>query len=215
MKPEHSDIVPVAGFGDSALPPRRLSTVLMALAREAKDSVTIEQIREALGDRSFATLLVFFAGLNLLPFPPGSTLILGIPLLLIAVQMVIGSRTAWLPRFVLAKSVSADKFRYMSEKLVPRLEWIERIIRPRYWPFDRSRADRVLGLAAFVMAIVVILPIPFGNWFPALSCALVGLALFERDGILLAIAFVCCLFSFALIGVVFGTAGALASMLFN
>lgn len=215
MKPQHSDLVPIAGFGDSALPPRRLSAVLMELAREAKDSVTIEQIREALGDRSFATLLVFFAGLNLLPFPPGSTLILGIPLLLIAFQMVLGNRTAWLPRFVLAKSVSADKFRYMSEKLVPRLEWVERIIRPRYWPFERKRADRILGVLALILAIAVTLPIPFGNWFPALSCALVGLALSERDGVLLATAIACGLFSFALIGVVVGTAGALASMLLH
>lgn len=212
---ESSELAPVASLGKAGLPPRRLSAIFLELAREAKDAVTIEQIREALGDRSFATLLVFFAFLNLLPFPPGSTLILGIPLLLISLQMVLGNRTAWLPRFVLAKSVSADRFRYMSERVVPRLQWLERLIRPRYWPFVRGRADRVLGAVALILAIAVTLPIPFGNWFPALSCALIGLALSERDGILLATAVACGILSLAFIGVVVGAAGALANAAFG
>lgn len=38
-----------------------------------------------------------------------------------------------------------------------------------------------------MLAIVVTLPIPFGNWLPALATALIGLSLIERDGVLLAI----------------------------
>lgn len=212
MKLKHPDLV-ATEIAKVEGQPRRLSVIFLELAYGAKDTVTIEQIREALGDRSFAALLVFFACLNLLPFPPGSTLILGIPLLLIAIQMVAGNRTAWLPRFMLAKSISVERFRYMSERLVPRLEWIERLIRPRYWPFARGRAERVLGLVALILAIAVTLPIPFGNWLPALSCALVGMALSERDGILLATALTFGILSFALIGVVVGAAGALAGVL--
>ena len=37
---------------------------------------------------------------------------------------------------------------------------------------------------ALVLAIVVTLPIPLGNWLPAFATALLGLALSERDGIL-------------------------------
>ncbi|UUP16025.1 exopolysaccharide biosynthesis protein [Nitratireductor thuwali] len=190
--------------------PRRLSRVFEELAGNAHGSVTVEQLRQALGDRSFATLLVFFSCLNMLPLPPGSTLVLGIPLILLSIQMVLGSRTVWLPRFVLRKSLTADSFRHMSGRLVPRIKWVEKLIRPRYWPFARDHADRIIGLIALILSIAVTLPIPLGNWFPAFSCALVGLALSERDGVLLGVAVVSGTLSLLVIAVVIGAASMVA-----
>ncbi|MCT7375251.1 exopolysaccharide biosynthesis protein [Chelativorans salis] len=195
------------------LPPRRLSMIFEELASNAEGTVTVEQLRQALGDRSFATLLVFFSSINLLPLPPGSTLVLGIPLLLLSIQMVFGQRTVWLPRFILQKSLSAAQFRGMSERLIPKIKWVERLIRPRYWPFARDHADRFIGIIALILAIAVTLPIPLGNWFPAFSCALVGLALSERDGILLTVAVASGALSLIVIAVVIGAAGMLASAL--
>ncbi|MBN7758624.1 exopolysaccharide biosynthesis protein [Nitratireductor aquimarinus] len=205
MKAEGTDLDTVLGAPPAELPPRRLSRIFRDLAKRAEDKVSIGEIRQALGDRSFATLFVFFACLNLLPFPPGSTVILGPPLVLIAIQMVMGNRTVWLPNFLLNKSIGADKFRHMSERFIPRLILVERLIKPRYWPFARDHADRVIGLIALVLSIAVTLPIPLGNWFPAFSCVLVGLALSERDGILLSIAITCGVLSLLVIaGVVVG-----------
>lgn len=202
----------VAGVPARAIPPRRLSSILEELAVGAREAITVAQIRDAMGDRGFAALLVVFSAVNMLPLPPGATLVLGLPLLLVALQMVLGSRTAWLPRFLLDKSIAVERFRGLSKRAVPYLRWIERLIRPRYWPFARDGADRVIGMIALVLAIAVTLPIPFGNWFPAFSCALVGLALSERDGLLLSVAVVSGVMSLALMGVVVGAAGALAAM---
>lgn len=194
------------------LPPRRISRILNDLAREAEGAITFEQIRQALGDRSFATLLVLFSCLNMLPFPPGSTLILGVPLLLLAAQMIVGRRTVWLPRFLLRRSIRAEKFRHMSDRFAPRLEWLERFIRPRMWP-SHTRIDRIVGFMVLVLAIAITLPVPFGNWFPALACALTGLALSERDGLLFAIAAIVSLLALTLFAAVIGAAGMLASFL--
>lgn len=212
---EESTMDMVSGTTAEADAPRRLSRIFEELSNTAEEAVTVEQLRNALGDRSFATLLVLFSCLNMLPLPPGSTLVLGIPLLLLCIQMVAGSRTVWLPQFVLTKSVSAEKFRNLTAKMLPRLKWIEQLIRPRYWPFARNHADRIIGTIALVLAIAVTLPIPFGNWFPAFSCALVGLALSERDGILLAIAVTSGLLSLAVIAFVIGAASVLAAALFH
>src|SRR5690606_35667370 len=125
MRPDIAEIDAVPAIVMHSGPPRRLSRIFADLAREAEGVVTVEQIRQALGDRSFATLLVFLACLNLLPFPPGSTLLLGIPLMLISLQMVRRDSTVWLPRFILRKSVGAKQFRLLTDRLVPRLEWIE------------------------------------------------------------------------------------------
>ena len=44
-------------------------------------------------------------------------------------------------------------------------------------------SERLIGLAVLVLAFVLILPIPFGNFVPALTCALFSLALMQRDGL--------------------------------
>ena len=192
--------------------PRRLSTVFSELGCNADQAVTIGEIRDALADRGFAALLVLFAAFNLLPLPPGSTLVFGIPLMLVSAQMVAGHRTPWLPERVLRYSISAERFRSACGKLMPYLEWLERTVKPRHWPFARGKADRIVGVVTLVLGTVVFLPIPLGNWLPALSIALIGFALSERDGILLGAGVVVGILSFAVIGLVFGTAGYLASM---
>ena len=186
------------------LPPR-LSQVFQSLADNANGPVTVRQIRDALGDRSFAALLVFFAAINLLPLPPGTTLVLGLPLMIVSAQMVWGRKIAWLPQFILVRSVQAEQFRALAERFIPRLVWLERWIKPRFWPMPDRYDERVIGLLALVMGTLVTLPIPLGNWFPALTIALSGLALSERDGILLGVAAIAGAFSIVLIVALAGT----------
>ncbi|MEN0002115.1 MAG: exopolysaccharide biosynthesis protein, partial [Pseudomonadota bacterium] len=116
--------------------PRTLSLVLSELAaRQDGRDVSVRAIREALADRSFATLLLLTCLLNLLPFPPGSTLLLGIPIMVVAVQMILGMQTVWLPQFFLNISLKARTFNKLTTVILPRLQKMERIIRPRHWPF--------------------------------------------------------------------------------
>ncbi|TKT80414.1 exopolysaccharide biosynthesis protein [Aquamicrobium sp. LC103] len=193
----------------------RLSQIFTDLAGRTDASISIRQIRDAIGDRSFAALLVLFAALNLLPLPPGSTLLFGIPLILISAQMVLGHDTAWLPRRFLDKSIAIDRFRISIAKIVPRLEWLERMVRPRYWPFRGGQADRIVGILSLILAIVVTLPIPLGNWLPAFATGIFGLALSERDGVFLGIGVAVTVLAFAVIGLVFGTAGVVANAAFG
>jgi hypothetical protein len=196
--------------------PRRLSEVFEELSSDATEPVTIQRVRDALGDRSLAALLAFFAAINLLPLPPGTTIVLGPPLVIIAVQMLLGHARVWLPQSVLRRSIAADKFRQMTAKAMPRLLWLERLIRPRYWPFPSERsADKVIGAIALVFAIAVTLPIPFGNWLPAFSIFLLSLALSERDGLFLVAGLVVGVVAFLVIALVAGTAHAMYGAFFG
>lgn len=187
--------------------PRRLSELFAQLARDAQGEVSVASIRDALGERSLAAFVVLFAALNLLPAPPGTSAILGLPLIIVSAQMLIGARRAWLPGFILRRSLSAERFRTAMDWILPRLARIERYVRPRLWPFWRRRGERVVGAAAFVLAIIVTLPIPLGNWLPAFAAALIGLSLIERDGILLAIGGVVGIASIGIVVAVVGAAG--------
>lgn len=186
---------------------RRLSEVFAQLARDAEGPVSIAHIRDTLGNRSFAPLLVLFAAFNLIPLPPGASAFLGLPLVIVSAQMVYGSKRAWLPAFIVNRSLSAETFRSVMEWVIPRLVRIERYIRPRYWPFWRRQGDRFIGVIALVLAVVVTLPIPLGNWLPAFSTALLGLALSERDGILFAIGTAVGIAALGVIVAVIGAAG--------
>jgi len=62
--------------------PRRLSQLFINLSSQAQGAVSIGTIRDALGNRSFAALLVLFALINLIPLPPGTSAVLGLPLLI-------------------------------------------------------------------------------------------------------------------------------------
>jgi len=195
--------------------PRRLSDLFAQLSEEAEGPITVGTIRDALGDRSFATLLVFFSSLNLLPLPPGTSIFLGIPIVIVAAQMVLGYQKTWLPASLLSKSIALDRFRAGSARVVPLLQRLERLVRPRYWPFWRHQGDRVIGIIALILGIAVVLPVPLGNWLPAFASALVGLALSERDGILFGVAVAIGVTSIAIILAVVVSAGAVLNLLWE
>jgi hypothetical protein len=210
------DQAPASAGAYRAPGPRRMSVVFEELSRDVSAAVTIRQVRDALGDRSLAALLAFFAAINLLPLPPGTTIVLGPPLVIVAAQMMLGHARVWLPRSVLNRSIEADRFRQMTARAMPRLQWLERLIRPRYWPFrDERTADRVIGAIALLFAIAVTLPIPLGNWLPACSIFLLSLALSERDGLCLIAGMVVGVISILVIALVAGAAHAMYGAVFG
>jgi hypothetical protein len=167
---------------------RALSRVLRDFANTTQGEVKLAELRDALGDRSFAALLAVFSSINLIPIlPPGSTLVFGIPPLIIAVQMLLGHERVWLPNRLLQWGFSADRFRSLIRSVTPRLRRLEHFIKPRYWPFSAKNGEKLVGLTSILLSILVILPIPGANWIPAFAMVLMGLALSERDGLLYAI----------------------------
>jgi hypothetical protein len=183
-----------------------LSSVLTDMAALPNDAFSIADLRDALADRGFATLLFLFAAINLLPLPPGSSAILGLPPLIIAAQMIVGQSKVWLPDFILKRPISAGRFRQIVTRLTPWLRRAEALVKPRLWPFPMTLADRMIGLIAFALSILLVAPIPFGNWLPAFAIALYGLALSERDGIVLSAAVLVTLAALGVIGAIFGSA---------
>ncbi|GHC75483.1 exopolysaccharide biosynthesis protein [Limoniibacter endophyticus] len=200
--------VPLERSGGNDDDRTHLSDIFSQMAERATGPVSIETIRDGLGDRSFSALLVLFAALNMLPLPPGATAIFGAPLLIVAAQMVWGSKRVWLPRFLAKKEIGETQFKALIARMVPRLKQMERLVRPRYWLFGRND-ERLIGAIALLMGILITLPIPLGNWFPACATAILGLALVEKDGVLFWIGIAVGIFAICLIGAFIGSAGAL------
>jgi hypothetical protein len=77
----------------------RLSEILARLAEPATGSVTLGDVLSAVGERSFGALLVILAIPNMVAgLIPGLSILLGLPLLLVSVQLLVGAEKPWLPR---------------------------------------------------------------------------------------------------------------------
>lgn len=194
--------------------PKKLSDLLAELAGNAGETVSIRQIAEALEDRSFGAFLVVFSFPNLIPLPPGATVVLGLPMVFVAWQIFIGYEKVWLPRPIADYAIERSRFQAMVKKAAPWLQRSENWVRPRNWPINGVFRERLFGLFALALAVTCVIPIPFGNWLPAFAVAVLGVAHTERDGNCLAIGVGVGILSMLLALIVLLAFGALLSKLF-
>lgn len=158
-----------------------LSDVLQRLADEEGERVSIGDLLRELGDRALGALLFVFAFPNVLPAPPGTSAILGLPLVFLAAQLAF-RLPPWLPGFIARRSMPRQSFRSLVQRMRPWLQRAERLLRPRASFLALPPMEYAVGLLCLVLAVVVLLPIPMGNMLPALSISLLALGILERDG---------------------------------
>ncbi|MEY8142404.1 exopolysaccharide biosynthesis protein [Falsihalocynthiibacter sp. CO-5D18] len=194
-------------------PAKKLSDVLRELDQGAGDRISLGDLITALGERSFVPLMILFSLPNVFFFVPGSSVITGLPLIFILCQLILGRPAVWLPKVLNERFIEHVTFTRIVIKAVPWIEWVERMARPRYWPFSRVVAERVVGLTSLVMAIFMFLPIPFANALPAVSVITLALGLGEHDGVWLAGGVVASLVSTVIVCAIF-SAGTFAMLSF-
>ena len=119
----------------------------------------------------------------LLPLPPGLSMVMALPLLLVAPQMVVGRTDLWLPRKLAGQSVARDKVQKTFKRIIPWIEKMEGVVQPRLTFLTGRIGASVAGVACTLMAVVLILPLPFANLLPALTVCILTLGLTRRDGL--------------------------------
>lgn len=160
-----------------------LSALLRSLADDdQRERIAVADLLDALGDRAIAALLFVFALPNVLPMPPGTSAILGAPLLFLAAQMAFNMK-AWLPSFIAKRSMARSDFTTMVQRVTPWLARAERLMKPRLTPLAVGAMESVVGAVCLLMAMAVFLPIPMGNMLPALAICLLAMGILERDGL--------------------------------
>lgn len=165
-------------------PHQPLSEVLQEIAETPSERISLNELSARFGGRALGALLLVFGILCLLPLPPGATTIFGLPLLLLAPQLLVGLRAPWLPQTLRHRAVEMDQVRPNLPRVIRWLRRIESVSRPRLTFLFGPVGQRLIGLVCTVLAVVLILPIPLGNLLPAASVSVLALALIQRDGIL-------------------------------
>lgn len=148
----------------------------------ARERVSVADLLAALSDRALAALMLIFALPNVIPAPPGTSAIIGAPLLFLAAQLALG-KGPWLPRLIAERSMPRGHFHALASRAAPWLARAERLMRPRFTLLAQPPAEYAVGVACLFLALIVFLPIPFGNILPAFAICLFALGILERDGL--------------------------------
>ncbi|MCG6112418.1 MAG: exopolysaccharide biosynthesis protein [Paracoccus sp.] len=163
-----------------------LSEILTGLAADwDQPRISVAQLISALGDRGLIGLLLILAFANIIPNPPGTSAVLGLPMLYLSWQLMRGGMP-WLPRFLTDRSFDIGHFRTVVVRAMPYLNRVERLLRPRLPLLSGPGAKKLLGGICLILSIVLVLPIPLGNLLPATAIAIIALGALERDGIWIA-----------------------------
>ncbi len=195
MKPEASDSRSGHGEGE-----RSLSATLSDLAEdESRERISVSDIFHAMGDRAFGALMLVFALPNVIPTPPGTSAVLGAPLVFLTAQLAFGLKP-WLPRFIADRSMARPDFAALAGRIAPWLGRAERLLKPRLRFLVRRPAENVIGIICLLLAVILTLPIPLGNMLPALSICLFSLAILERDGLFSLLGFITAILSCVIVG---------------
>lgn len=169
--------------GENPHPPKqRLSEFLSEIAFDtSRDRLSIADLLSLLEGRATAALLLLFAFPNALPSPPGTSGILGLPLVYLSLQMMLGHKP-WLPRFIAERSMSREDFAAIMRRSAPALSRAERLLVPRLSVLSTPLSVQAIGGICLVLSTILILPIPLGNMLPAFAICLLALGVLERDG---------------------------------
>jgi hypothetical protein len=177
---------------------RRKNTDLAHLLKELDDAarnqnVTIRDLRDCIGRRAFAPMLLLASVLGVTPISgiPGVPTTLAVIVILIAGQIALGRDTVWAPRRLLNLKINPAKLRRAVRTLKPFARHVDRLIRPRLtvltqWP---SSAVIVAACALLALSVPPLEFVPFVDWPLWGAMVALSLALFSHDGLLVIVAF--------------------------
>ena len=165
-----------------------------------------------LGKRSFGMLLFVSTLPAFIPIPGVGGAVSGPLVVLVGAQLLLGRRTPWLPRFIARHGPHRHAMLRFRDRLSPWLARLERVVRPRTTAMlDYRPASAVTGLLLVLLGLLLSLPIPFTNFLFGALLLLFALALLERDGKLMMVAWAAGAVSVAVFGVLSGQLAAMAA----
>jgi hypothetical protein len=171
--------------------PARTSEVLRDLAYSGGERVTFSEILTGLRHRAFGFAMLVFALPCVLPMPPGVPTVCGAALAIIALNLIAVRRRLWLPSAITEKSIARADLRRVVDRVLPLLERLERVCKPRLSIFTEPIARVLIGVVVLVLGVVMILPIPLiGNMPPGAAAVVIAVGVTERDGVVVLVGLV-------------------------
>lgn len=162
---------------------RRFSDVVESLTEGDDPKLTLQELVSAFGERGFGAMILVLSLLALLPWPPGGKAIFAVPIILMSLELAFQRDSIWLPRWALRASVSRTAYRSGVSRIMKLIRRVEALTRPRLSYLTGEIADVVTGLVCVLLALMMALPVPFGDMLPGVTLVLFALGMMQRDGV--------------------------------
>lgn len=175
-------------------------------AGDPNEQLRMGDVLHGLGDRSFGMLLFVSTIPAFIPIPGVGGAISGPLVILIGLQLLIGLRQPWLPKFLARRGPHRHAMAKFRNLLAPWLTRLEKVVKPRLPVLlDHRVADFFTGVLLVLLGLLLSLPIPFTNYLFGALLLLFAFALLERDGWLMAVAWAAGVVAIAVFGVLSGS----------
>ena len=112
----------------------------------------VEQVEEHGGGGQLLFILTLPV---LLPLPPGASMVLALPLLMVAPQVMLGRTHLWLPKWLSRRHFDQTAIAKLIKRVLPPLEWVEGFGKPRLGFVTGRAGTHLAGFAATLIALVL------------------------------------------------------------
>lgn len=165
----------------------------------SNQALTLNALVDAFTEKSFAVLLLLLLAIPALPLPTGGvTHIFEIIAMLLALELIAGRTSVWLPHSWLSKKLPGALQSSALPKLIRIIKWAEKYSKPRLELLQNGKFSlRIIGLIVFVLTLFAFLAPPFSglDTLPSLGVVLISLGLIFED------------FFISLVGLILGAVG--------
>jgi hypothetical protein len=156
-----------------------------ALLATHGERISVEALLEPLQRRAFGFLLLLLAIPNFIPVPLGIGGIMGMLVIALGLEMLVGLEHPWIPGFLRRRTMSRDGLLRFLDRAEPITRRLETVCKPRLQRLTRRPFTFVSGAIMILIGILLALPIPFTNYVFGGMLIAFAFALVERDGALL------------------------------
>jgi hypothetical protein len=177
---------------------------------DPNDHLALGDLIGDLGRSTFGVLLLVATLPAFIPIPGVAGALSGPLVVLIGLHLLMLLRKPWLPGFVARRGPQRSTVIRFDSAGDRWLRWLERLVRPRLRAMiEHPIATILTGLQLVLLGILLALPIPFTNFLFGGLLLIYALALLERDGMLMLIAWAAGVVAIYVFGAVSGNLAAM------
>jgi hypothetical protein len=156
--------------------------------------LSVADLMGAIGERSFGPLILVPSLIALSPVGavPGLPAVTSAIVILLTVQMLLGHKHFWLPRWLRDRTIDGPKLEKGLKAFMPVARFVDHFLRPRMTYFTRGPGYYALAVMILIVAGVtpVLELVPLGGIPPNAALVAFALAIIAHDGLWALTAFV-------------------------